>query len=68
LATSGLEAAGLALSPFYVDGQRRWFAEPPHMQVSVLFLPTSVRPPDVGEELDVNVGMTITRFDRTVFR
>jgi alanine racemase len=66
LATSGLEAAGLALSPFYVGGQRRWFAEPPHMQVSVLFLPTSIQPPDVGDELDVNVGMTITRFDRTL--
>lgn len=66
LASSGLEAAGLALSPFYLGGQRRWFAEPPHMQVSVLFLPASVPPPDVGDELDVNVGMTITRFDEVV--
>lgn len=66
LASSGLEAAGLALSPYFFAGQRRWFAEPPHMQVSVLFLPTSVPPPDVGDELDVNVGMTITRFDEVV--
>jgi hypothetical protein len=67
LAASGLEAAGRALSPFTVAGQRRWFAEPPHMQVSVVFLPASVPPPEVGSELPVNVGMTLTRFDRIVF-
>ena len=67
LAASGLEAVGRALSPFTIAGQRRWFAEPPHMQVSVLFLPSSVPPPEIGEELPVNVGMAITTFDRTVF-
>ena len=67
LAASGLEAAGRALSPFTIAGQRRWFAEPPHMLVSVLFLPSSVRPPEIGTELPVNVGMTLTRFDRIVF-
>jgi Alanine racemase, N-terminal domain len=67
LAASGLEAAGRALSPFSIGGRRRWFAEPPHMLVSVLFLPSSVRPPEVGAELPVNVGMTLTTFDRTVF-
>jgi Alanine racemase, N-terminal domain len=67
LAASGLEAVGRALSPFSIGGRRRWFAEPPHMLVSVLFLPSSVRPPEVGAELPVNVGMTLTTFDRTVF-
>ena len=67
LAASGLEAAGRALSPFTVAGQRRWFAEPPHMQVSVLFLPSSVAPPEIGTELAVNVGMAMTTFDRVVF-
>ena len=67
LAASGLEAAGRALSPFTIEGRRRWFAEPPHMLVSVLFLPSSVRPPEVGAELPVNVGMTLTTFDRMVF-
>jgi hypothetical protein len=66
LAASGLEATGRALSPYTVAGKRRWFAEPPHMQVSVLFLPESVRPPEVGAELPVNVGMAITKFDRVV--
>ncbi len=66
LAASGLEAAGRALSPYTIAGRRRWFAEPPHMQVSMVFVPSNVRPPDVGDELDVNVGMTITTFDRIV--
>ncbi|SDR93434.1 alanine racemase [Actinopolymorpha singaporensis] len=66
LAASGLEASGRALSPYTVAGKRRWFAEPPHMQVSVLFLPESVGPPEVGAELAVNVGMAITKFDRVV--
>lgn len=67
LAAGGLEAAGRALSPYTIAGQRRWFLEPPHMQVSLLFLPSGVRPPAVGEELDVNVGMTLTRFDAIEF-
>jgi hypothetical protein len=66
LAMSGLEAAGRALSPFTIEGRRRWFAEPPHMQVSVVFLPSSVRPPEVGAEVPVNVGMIFTTFDRIV--
>jgi alanine racemase-like protein len=67
LVASGLEASGRALSPFTIEGRRRWFAEPPHMQVSVVFVPSSVRPPDIGAEVPVNVGMTLTLFDRTVF-
>ena len=30
---------GLTRSPFWVDGKQRLFAEPPHMQASMLFLP-----------------------------
>lgn len=67
LAQGGLEAAGRALSPFSIGGQRRWFAEPPHMQVSMVFLPAPAEPPAIGTELDVNVGMTLTNFDRRVF-
>lgn len=67
LATGGLEAAGFALSPYTVAGSRRWFAEPPHMQVSMLILPARSPVPDVGDEVQVNVGMTLTRFDRTIW-
>jgi hypothetical protein len=66
LALGGLSATGLALSPFFWAGRKRWFAEPPHMQVSMLFLPASVPPPSVGDELDVDVRMTISTFDSVV--
>ncbi len=62
----GLEAAGRALSPFSVDGKRRWFAEPPHMQLSMLWLPDGVAVPAIGSELDVEVRMTTTVVDAVV--
>jgi hypothetical protein len=34
------------------------------MQVSLLFLPASVDPPSIGDEVDVDVRMTTTTFDR----
>ena len=58
-----MTTAGLALSPFSWAGRKRWFAEPPHMQVSLLLLPASVPPPSVGDELALDVRMTITTFD-----
>jgi hypothetical protein len=66
LATGGLEAVGRALSPYRVDGARRWFAEPPHMQVSMLWLPGVEQPPAVGSELDVDVRMTTTTPDQVL--
>jgi alanine racemase len=66
LARGGLDAVGFVRSPFTVDGKLRLFAEPPHMQASMLFLPHGPRVPAVGEEVDVRVRHTITRFDRVV--
>lgn len=66
-AEGGLEATGRALSPFYLAGRRRWFAEPPHMQVSMIWLPHDVTPPDVGDEVDADVRMTTATFDRLAF-
>lgn len=66
LVKGGLEAAGLALSPFVVDGRQRWFLEPPHMQVSLLFLPVGVAPPCVGDQLPVEARFTTASFDRIV--
>lgn len=54
------------LSPFSWAGRQRWFAEPPHMQVSLLWLPGGVEPPAVGEWLDVETRMTTTTFDEVV--
>jgi len=67
VATGGLEALGRALSPYYVAGKRRWFAEPPHMQCSLIWVPSSIDPPAVGDEIDVDVRFTTTTFDRTAW-
>ena len=66
LAKGGLEAAGLSLSPFKVAGRQRWFAEPPHMQASLVLLPASVPPPAVGDTLSAAVRFTTTAFDHVV--
>ena len=64
LARGGLDAVGFVRSPFTIDGKQRLFAEPPHMQASMLFLPQGARVPHVGEEIDVRVRYTATGFDR----
>ena len=63
LAKGGLEAAGFALSPFTIDGKQRWFAEPPHMQASLVFLPAAARPPEVGDTVSAAVRYTTATFD-----
>lgn len=64
LARGGLDAAGFVRSPYSVGGKQRMFAEPPHMQVSMLFIPHGAPVPAVGEELEVRVRYTATSFDR----
>lgn len=66
LARGGLDAVGFVRSPFSVDGKQRLFAEPPHMQASMLFVPSGSRVPSVGEQVDVRVRYTATTFDRIV--
>lgn len=66
LAKGGLDAAGFVRSPFTIDGKQRLFAEPPHMQASMLFLPAGSRVPAVGEEVDVRVRFTATWVDRVL--
>jgi hypothetical protein len=66
VAKGGLDAAGFVRSPYTVGGKQRLFAEPPHMQASMLFLPHGAPVPRVGEEVDVRVRFTATAFDRTV--
>lgn len=63
LAKGGLEAAGFSLSPFTIDGKQRWFAEPPHMQASMIFVPAGATAPEVGDSVDVAVRFTTTTFD-----
>jgi len=67
LARGGLDALGMAKSPYTVAGKARYFAEPPHMQASMLFLPSGVPVPAVGDEVDVRVRFTATTFDSVEF-
>jgi alanine racemase len=66
IAKGGLDAAGFVRSPYSVDGKQRLFAEPPHMQASMLFLSNGAQVPSVGDEVDVRVRFTATTFDETV--
>jgi alanine racemase len=68
VARGGLDAAGFVRSPFTIAGKQRLFAEPPHMQASMLFLPAGAPLPDVGDEVDVQVRFTVSTFDRLLFR
>jgi alanine racemase len=63
LARGGLDAVGFVRSPFSIDGKQRLFAEPPHMQASMLFLPAGARVPAIGDDIDVRVRFTATAFD-----
>ena len=66
VATGSLESVGLALAPYSIGGKKRWFLEPPHMQSSMVFLPRSVNPPTVGDEVPVEVRLTTATVDRIV--
>lgn len=68
LAVGSLAAMNRTLSPFTWAGKQRWFAEPPHMHVSLLLLPSSVTPPRIGDELDCEVRMTTLHADRVAPR
>jgi len=61
--TGALDAVGRALSPFSWAGRQRWFAEPPHQQVSMLWLPSGCVVPAVGDQLPADVRFTTSRFD-----
>lgn len=65
-ATGSLEAAGLALSPYTINGRKRWFLEPPHMQSSLVFLPRKETPPEVGDEVQVELRLTTATVDRII--
>jgi len=66
VAKGGLDAAGFVRSPYTIGGKQRLFAEPPHMQASMLFLPQGAPVPQVGDEVDVRVRFTTTSFDENV--
>ncbi|WP_059010075.1 alanine racemase [Streptomyces specialis] len=68
MARASLATVNRNLSPFVWDGKQRWFAEPPHMQVSILFVPDDAKAPKVGDEFRVILRHTTTTVDRFVDR
>ncbi|WP_329566077.1 alanine racemase [Kitasatospora sp. NBC_01266] len=68
IARAALATVNRTLSPYQWNGRQLWFAEPPHMQVSILFLPDSDKPPAVGDELPVVTRHTTTHFDQVTDR
>lgn len=73
--TGALESIGKAKSPFIWNTKHRWFAEPPHMQVSMIWISEEDvrsavghgnRMPAVGEELECRVRHTTAVFDQIV--
>ena len=68
LATGSLQAAGLALSPYTIAGKKRWFLEPPHMQSSQLFLPGRETPPEIGDEVPVELRLTTATVDQVLIQ
>jgi hypothetical protein len=64
IARSGMRAMNRTLSPFSWQGRRQWFAEPPHMSVSMIHLPGPCEPPEPGTELVAELRHTATHFDR----
>jgi len=66
IARGGMDAVGFVRSPYTVFGKVRLFAEPPHMQASMLFLPQGSAVPGIGDEISVRVRYTATTFDRVV--
>ncbi|GCD36334.1 alanine racemase [Streptomyces chrestomyceticus JCM 4735] len=68
VARAGLATVNRNLSPYVWGGKQRWFAEPPHMQVSILFVPGDAPEPHVGEELVAHLRHTTTQYDRIVDR
>ncbi|HUW77799.1 MAG TPA: alanine racemase [Candidatus Nanopelagicaceae bacterium] len=57
-----LVVAGIQRSPYSYAGKRLLFAEPPHMQCSLLFW-VGEGAPEIGNEIDVTLRHTTTRFD-----
>jgi alanine racemase len=62
IAKALLAAAGVQLSPYSFHKKRLRFAEPPHMQCSLLLI-GSGQIPEIGAEIDATVRVTTTRFD-----
>ena len=64
IARGGLDAMGRVRSPFFIADHQAMFAEPPHMQSSMLFIPSDAPLAAPGETVRARVRHTATLFDR----
>lgn len=66
VARGGLDALGRVRSPFFIGDHQAMFAEPPHMQSSMLLLPAKVAAPEAGDVVRARIRHTATNFDAVV--
>lgn len=67
LAEGALEAAHRVRSPFIINGAHPLFVEPPHMQCSLLHLPSGQPAPVVGDRVPVRLRLTVAHVDTVAF-
>ena len=63
VARGGLDALGRVRSPFFVEDHQAMFAEPPHMQSSMLLIPDQAPLVAPGGVVRARVRHTATQFD-----
>lgn len=63
VARGGLDALGRVRSPFFIGDHQALFAEPPHMQSSMLFIPDRAPLVAPGDVVRARVRHTATQFD-----
>ena len=63
IARGGLDALGRVRSPFFIGDHQAMFAEPPHMQSSMLFIPSNAPLVGPGDVVRARVRHTATLFD-----
>jgi alanine racemase len=63
VAEAGMESLGRVRSPFAFDGRFATFAEPPHMQCSMVWLPRGAPLPSVGDAVAVRMRHTTALVD-----
>jgi hypothetical protein len=64
--TGVLAAISRSMSPFTWAGKQRWFAEPPHQHVSLVWLPWGCDIPEIGDLVPADVRYTTSRFDAVI--
>ena len=60
VAKGALQAAHRVRSPFVINGSQPRFVEPPHMQVSLVWLPADEPAPGIGDVVPVRARLTTT--------